>query len=161
MRGVGLEPDTQDPIHITAECNQAQLVTINFRNSTDSAIYCDLLIVDENTNEPLLVSNSMQSMQTPTTTTTGLAAAAAALASSAVNTENQVFNILLDKLQNLHVGPRGVLDIPIVFTPNELRRYDVRLIVSARREARMSWIEQDPKYDFWNFIIPVSQNVKC
>jgi hypothetical protein len=54
----------------------------------------------------------------------------------------------LDKLQNLHVGPRGVLDIPIVFTPNELRRYDVRLIVSARREASMSWIEQDPKYDF-------------
>jgi len=62
-----------------------------------------LLIVDENTNEPLLVSNSMQSMQTPTTTTTGLAAAAADLASSAVNTENQVFNILLDKLQSLHV----------------------------------------------------------
>ena len=86
----------------------------------------------------------MQSIQTPTTTTTTLAAAATA-ALAAANTENQVFNILLDKLQNLHVGPRGVLDIPIVFTPNELRRYDVRLIVSARREARMSWIEQDSK----------------
>lgn len=102
-------------------------MTINFRNSTDSAIYCDLLIVDEHTSEPLLISNSMQSLGTSNTN------------------ENRVFNILLDKLQSLHVGPRGVLDIPIVFTQNELRRYDVKLIVSARREARMSWVEQDPK----------------
>ena len=123
LRGVGLEPDTQDPINITAEVNQAQLVTINFRNSTDSAIYCDLKILDEN-DMPLVVSNSYESIS---------------------SNESQVFNILLDNLQNIHVGPKAVLDIPVVFTPNELKRFEVSLVVTARREARMSWIEQDPK----------------
>ena len=124
LRGIGLEPDTQDPINITAEVNQAQLVTINFRNSTDSAIYCDLKILDEN-DAPIVVSNSYQSMS---------------------SNESQVFNILLDNLQSIHVAPKAVLDIPVVFTPNELKRFEVSLVVTARREARMSWIEQDPKY---------------
>lgn len=42
LRGIGIEPDTQDPINITAEIGHSQMVTVNFRNSTDSAIYCDI-----------------------------------------------------------------------------------------------------------------------
>ena len=33
---------------------QSQIVTINFRNSTDSAIYCDITLKDENF-EPIIV----------------------------------------------------------------------------------------------------------
>lgn len=130
LRGVGLAPETQDPINITAEVNQAQLVTVNFRNSTDSAIYCDLQIVAaaNESSEIALVSNSSYDT----------------LAADSSENTGQVFNILLDRLQSVHVGPKAVLDIPIVFTPNELRRYEVSLVVTARREARMSWIEQDP-----------------
>lgn len=44
LSGLGLEPDLQDPINITSEIGQSQIVTINFRNSTDSAIYCDITL---------------------------------------------------------------------------------------------------------------------
>ena len=144
LRGIGTEPDTQDPINITAEVYQSQLVTINFRNSTDSAIYCDLKILgkdlkgiillyffcfiymiqcfkDEN-EKPILESNSQSSIS-----------------------DNQVYNILLDKLQNIHVSPKAMLDIPILFTPNDLKRFDAFMVVTARREARMSWSEQDSR----------------
>ncbi len=57
-----------------------------------------------------------------------------------------MFNILLNNFQNLHVTPRGVLDIPISFSPDELRKFDVNLVVTARREARMNWAEKDSKY---------------
>ena len=40
--GNGLEPDTQEPVVVTCEVSQTQIVSITFRNTTDSAIYCDL-----------------------------------------------------------------------------------------------------------------------
>ena len=47
LKGVGLEPDCQDPINITSEIGQGQIVNINFRNTTDSAIYCDLNLIGD------------------------------------------------------------------------------------------------------------------
>lgn len=44
LSGLGVEPDLQDSINITSEIGQSQIVTINFRNSTDSAIYCDVYL---------------------------------------------------------------------------------------------------------------------
>lgn len=55
--------------------------------------------------------------------------------------QGHIFNILIDTLMNLHVSPKSTLDIPIIFTPSELKRYDINLVVTARREARMSWVE--------------------
>jgi hypothetical protein len=49
LSGLGLEPDVQDPINITSEMGQSQIVTINFRNSTDSAIYCDITLQGKKT----------------------------------------------------------------------------------------------------------------
>lgn len=116
LRGIGLEPDTQDPINITSEICSSQMVTINFRNSTDSAIYCDLALYDD------VIKRKID-----------------------LNDERSVFNILLNKFENVHVSPKGILDIPIVFSPNELKCYNVNLVVTARREGRMNWIEQEPK----------------
>lgn len=48
LSGLGIEPDLQDPINITSEIGQSQIVTINFRNSTDSAIYCDIILQGNN-----------------------------------------------------------------------------------------------------------------
>ena len=48
LKGVGLEPDYQDPINITSEIGQGQIVNINFRNTTDSAVYCDLNLIGIN-----------------------------------------------------------------------------------------------------------------
>lgn len=45
LRGVGLEPETQDPINITAEIGHSQMVVINFRNSTDTSISCDIKLI--------------------------------------------------------------------------------------------------------------------
>lgn len=116
LRGIGLEPDTQDPVNITSEICSSEMVTINFRNSTDSAIYCDLVLVDE---EGKLIKLN--------------------------DDEHSPFNILLNKFENVHVSPRGILDIPIVFSPNELKSYNVYLIITARREGRMNWAEKNPR----------------
>ena len=45
LRGVGLEPERQDPVNVTCEIGQTQIVNVNFRNPTDSAIYCDLKLI--------------------------------------------------------------------------------------------------------------------
>jgi hypothetical protein len=45
--GVGIEPETQDPINITAELGHTQMVTVNFRNSTNSAVICDMNLYGE------------------------------------------------------------------------------------------------------------------
>lgn len=116
LRGIGLEPDTQDPINITSEICSSEMITINFRNSTDSAIYCDLVLVDE---EGKIIKLN--------------------------DDEQSPFNILLNKFENVHVSPRGILDIPIVFSPNELKSYNVYLIITARREGRMNWAEKNPE----------------
>jgi hypothetical protein len=55
------------------------------------------------------------------------------------------FNILLNNLENVHVSPKAILDIPIVFSPSEMRRFNLNLIITARREARMNWAEQAAK----------------
>jgi hypothetical protein len=114
VKGIGLEPDTQDPINITSEVNQSQMVTVYFKNTTDSAIYCDLALLDDN-GKPFVE----------------------------VNSDAPVFNLLLNSLESIHMPPKGSLDIPIVFSPVELRAYNINLVVSARREARMSWNEKD------------------
>lgn len=62
-----------------------------------------------------------------------------------MESNENAFNILLNSLENVHVSPRAILDIPIVFTPMQMKRYNVNLVVSARREARMNWAEQTTK----------------
>lgn len=45
LQGIGLEPEIQDPVNITSEIGHSQMVTVNFRNSTDAPIYCDILLL--------------------------------------------------------------------------------------------------------------------
>lgn len=53
---------------------------------------------------------------------------------------DNAFNILLNNLENVYVEAKSVLDIPIVYTPTEMKRHNVNLIVSARRsDADMNW----------------------
>lgn len=120
LKGIGLEPDYQDPINVTCEVGQTQIATINFKNTTDSAIYCDLILQDENFD---VIDSGRDSN----------------------DDRQQVINVLLNSLQNLHVPPKGALDIPISFSPDELRQFNYNLLITARREARMSWVEKDPK----------------
>jgi hypothetical protein len=53
------------------------------------------------------------------------------------------FNILLDVTENLRVPPKGTLDIPVVFCPEELKQYKCTLALKARREAKMSWADKE------------------
>jgi hypothetical protein len=45
LKGCGLEPLVQEPICIASEIGQTQIANVNFQNPTDSAIYCDLILV--------------------------------------------------------------------------------------------------------------------
>lgn len=53
------------------------------------------------------------------------------------------FNILLNGLENVLVEAKSILDIPIVFTPTEMKRFNVNLIVTATRGEKLSWEEND------------------
>lgn len=63
---------------------------------------------------------------------------------------DNAFNILLNNLENVRVEAKSVLDIPIVYTPTEMKRHAISLVVEARRgEDEYSWgISRDQKYTF-------------
>ena len=56
---------------------------------------------------------------------------------------SKTFNILLDSTYNVRVPPKGTLDVPVVFCPEELKQYKCTLVLTARREARMSWKDEN------------------
>jgi hypothetical protein len=120
LRGIGLEPDSQDLISMSSEISQSQMINVKFRNPTDSAIYCELALSEENGNQ-----NDLDS-----------------------------FKIPWDNVKSVHVAPLSLLEIPIIFTPNELKRYNVRLTVTAKREGRMSWVDK-AKVEKLQWIYPI------
>ena len=44
LEGVGLKPSIQDEVSVSAEVGKNEMFTVNFKNTTDSAIYCDLIL---------------------------------------------------------------------------------------------------------------------
>ncbi len=114
LNGFGLEPECQETINITSEIGQGQIVNVSFRNTTESAIYCDISLLDDKGD--LLEAEKSNS---PT------------------------LNILLETVKGVHMSPRSILDIPVLFNPTEMRRYDAKLLVVARREGDRSWLEPE------------------
>ena len=112
LKGIGLEPEYQETVKITAEVGQGHIVNINFRNTTDSSVYCDLCLQDDKDNVILSEPDS-----------------------------NPIFNILLGSLKNIHMNPKSILDIPVFFNPTEMKQYSLKLAIAARREGQTSWIE--------------------
>ena len=62
-----------------------------------------------------------------------------------IESSEDAFNILLNNLENICINSKSSLDIPIVFTPSEMKRYNINLVIASRREAGMNWIEKDPQ----------------
>ena len=59
------------------------------------------------------------------------------------NTENPVtFNILLNSTKNIYVAAKELLDVPIVFCPEDLRQYKCNLNISSRRENNLDWSDE-------------------
>jgi hypothetical protein len=53
------------------------------------------------------------------------------------------FNILLNSTKNIYVGPKELLDVPIVFCPEDLRQYRCNLTILARRDGNLDWSDQE------------------
>ena len=49
------------------------------------------------------------------------------------------FCLLLKSTQNVPLGPRSTLQMPVTFAPHEMRMYQVRCTVSVRREDGLAW----------------------
>jgi len=49
------------------------------------------------------------------------------------------FTLLLKSQRNVALGPRSSLQIPITFAPTEMRTYQARCSVLARREDGLMW----------------------
>ena len=56
-------------------------------------------------------------------------------------TEASPFSLLLKSQQNIRVGPKGCLQMPVTFAPHEMRSYQLRCTVSMRREDGLTWDE--------------------
>ena len=57
---------------------------------------------------------------------------------AALGTHNP-FRILLDKLENISLGPRESFPIPIAFCPETLVRQEAQLRVIARLPSGITW----------------------
>ncbi len=129
LKGVGLEPECQDPINITSEIGQGQIVNVSFRNTTESAVFCDINLVDQ--------ENNLIDTENPT---------------------SQTLNILLETVKRVHMSPKSILDIPVLFNPTEMKRYNIKLVVTARREGDKSWQEpekSDNKVNELKWVYPI------
>lgn len=56
-----------------------------------------------------------------------------------------MFSILLENMKNVHMSPKSILDIPVLFNPTEMKKYNLKLVVIARREGLKSWEEPEPE----------------
>jgi len=49
------------------------------------------------------------------------------------------FSVLLKRQHNIALGPKSTLQMPVTFTPHEMRAYQARLTVSVKREDGLAW----------------------
>ena len=49
------------------------------------------------------------------------------------------FSLLLKHTQNVPLGPKSRLQMPVTFTPHDMKSYQARCTVSVRREDGLAW----------------------
>ena len=104
------------------ETGVSSRATVDFQNPADHAIRCDLS----------LSSGTRNLFDTRILLIVSLSCCCA------LGTHNP-FRILLDKLENISLGPRETFPIPIAYCPETLVRQEAQLRVIARLPSGITW----------------------
>ncbi|XP_064627283.1 cilia- and flagella-associated protein 47-like isoform X2 [Lineus longissimus] len=113
VAGRGLVPQPQDPVSIYAEAASNTTIIIPFRNPLDVPIIIDVSLLDKDQQNDIVFNNELR--------------------------EESPFCLLLKQKQEIRVGPKSTLDIPVSFAPDEMRLYEAVCSLAVRRADGRSW----------------------
>ncbi|XP_043556662.1 cilia- and flagella-associated protein 47-like [Chiloscyllium plagiosum] len=118
LSGVGLLPQQMDPVSVSACVNSHASVIVPFENPTNEFLLVDVLMTG---------SEQVMHHQCP---------------SDLLQCSNKesVFCIPLKQNQGLLLPPKGKLDIPVIFAPDDMVLYEGLLVVQIKKQDGSSWI---------------------
>ncbi|XP_078416576.1 cilia- and flagella-associated protein 47-like [Cetorhinus maximus] len=117
LSGVGLLPQQMDPVSISACVNSHASVIVPFENPTNELLLVDVVLTD---NEQVTHHQSPSDLL------------------QCINKE-PVFCIPLKQNQGILLPPKGKLDIPLVFAPDDMAFYEGLVVVQIKKQNGSSW----------------------
>ncbi|XP_067848879.1 cilia- and flagella-associated protein 47-like [Heptranchias perlo] len=117
LSGVGLLPHQMEPVSITACVNSHASVIVPFGNPTNELLLVDVVLTG---------NEQVRSHHTPSDLL------------QSINKE-PVFCIPLKQKQGILLPPKGKLDIPLIFAPDEMALYEGLMVVQIKKENGNSW----------------------
>ncbi|XP_048459067.1 cilia and flagella-associated protein 47-like [Rhincodon typus] len=118
LSGVGLLPQQMDPVSVSACVNSHASVIVPFENPTNEFLLVDVVMTDnEQVTHHQCPSDLLQ-----------------------CSNKETVFYIPLKQNQGLLLPPKGKLDIPVIFAPDDMVLYEGLLVVHIKKQDGSSWI---------------------
>ncbi|XP_072116671.1 cilia- and flagella-associated protein 47-like [Mobula birostris] len=117
LSGIGLLPLKMDPISISACVNSHASLIVPFKNPTDDLLLIDVVLTD---NKQVTYNQSPSDLQ------------------QCVN-KQAVFCIPLKQSRDILLLPKGKLDIPLIFAPDDMTFYEGLMVVQIRKQDGSTW----------------------
>uniref|UniRef100_UPI00398E85F1 cilia- and flagella-associated protein 47-like isoform X2 n=1 Tax=Pristiophorus japonicus TaxID=55135 RepID=UPI00398E85F1 len=117
LSGVGLLPRQMDPVSISACVKSHASVIVPFENPTNEPLLVDVVLTD---NEQVSHHHSPSDLL------------------QSINKE-LVFCIPLKQNQDILLPPKGKLDIPLIFAPDDMALYEALMVVQIKKQNGNSW----------------------
>ncbi|XP_072900577.1 cilia- and flagella-associated protein 47-like [Hemitrygon akajei] len=117
LSGIGLLPLKMDPISISACVNSHASLIVPFKNPTDDLLLIDVVLTD---------NKQVTHNQSP---------------SDLLHCVNKqvVFCIPLKQSRDILLLPKGKLDIPLIFAPDDMTSYEGLMVVQIRKQDGSTW----------------------
>eukprot|EP00062_Callorhinchus_milii_P018287 gi/632971676/ref/XP_007902288.1/ PREDICTED: uncharacterized protein LOC103185538 [Callorhinchus milii] len=117
LSGIGLLPQPMESVSISALINSHSSIILQFRNPTDEVVLVDVVLTD-----PKQATHQHS---------------ASALRQS---TNNELaFCIPLRQSKGITLLPKATLDIPLIFSPDEMKYYEGLIMVQIMKENGKNW----------------------
>ncbi|XP_067896652.1 cilia- and flagella-associated protein 47-like isoform X2 [Heterodontus francisci] len=117
LSGVGLLPRQMDPVSISASVNSHASVIVPFENPTNEFLLVDVVLTD---NEQVKHHHNPSDLLQCTN-------------------KEPVFCIPLKQNQGILLPPKGKLDIPLIFAPDDMVLYEGLMVVQIKKQNGSSW----------------------
>ncbi|XP_030312325.1 cilia- and flagella-associated protein 47 [Calypte anna] len=121
LSGSGLPPQLMEPTSISACIGQHSFVIISFINPTDENVVVDVILTDQEQSSCHL---------------------SASLLAEATSKES-AFHLLLKQPRGIQLTPKQKLDVPVLFTPDTMKMYEVAVVIHVMRENGENWPYED------------------
>ncbi|KAI0223616.1 Cilia- and flagella-associated protein 47 [Lamellibrachia satsuma] len=127
--GMGQLPQEQDAVSVTAPAAINSTIIIPFRNPTDTIVKVEVKLTALGTFQPPPSNDGTKS------DTTDLI----------LEEEESPFSLLMKQTEDIEVGPKSTLDIPVSFSPDDMSKKEAIVTIAIRRWDGKNW-----EYEFQN-----------